>query len=194
MSKKQSGVAQQKAGGAAVSAASEEDPNVNKIRDILFGGQMRDYDRRFAELDSRLAADVERLAKDLSTRMDNLESYIARELGAITERLAQEKNERAADREASQEEMRELAKQSSQQLSALDEQASTEVRSLRTALLQQSNEMAEMLREAHEALAAETKKQSQSLEDRKVAREELAAMLSEVALRLNGEFDLPDGS
>ncbi|MEM9056041.1 MAG: hypothetical protein AAGD86_01115 [Pseudomonadota bacterium] len=190
MSKKRPAVADKQGAGAK---AAEDDPNVNKIRDILFGGQMRDYDRRFAELDSRLAADVERLSKDLSARMDNLESYIARELATLTERLTQEKSERTADREASQEEIRELAKQSSQQLSALDEQSTTEARSIRAALLQQSNEMADTLREARDALAAETKKQSQSLEDRKVAREELAAMLSEVALRLNGEFDLPDG-
>jgi len=193
MSKKQPVAADMQAGNSAGSNSGEDDPNVNKIRDILFGGQMRDYDRRFAELDSRLAADVERLGKDLSTRMDNLEAYIARELGTLTERLAQEKSERTADRAASDEEIRELAKQSTQQLSALDEQASSEARSIRAALLQHSNEMAELLQEARDALAAETKKQSQSLEDRKVAREELAAMLSEVALRLNGELDLPDG-
>ena len=98
MSKKRPAVAEKKAAGAA---GGEDDPNVNKIRDILFGGQMRDYDRRFAELDSRLAADVERLSKDLSARMDNLESYIARELATLTERLTQEKTERSADREAS---------------------------------------------------------------------------------------------
>ena len=190
MSKKRPAVAEKKAGSPA---GGEDDPNVNKIRDILFGGQMRDYDRRFAELDSRLAADVERLSKDLSARMDNLESYIARELATLTERLTQEKTERSADREASQEEIRELARQSTQQLSALDEQTASEARSIRAALLQQANEMSDMLRDARDALAAETKKQSQSLEDRKVAREELAAMLSEVALRLNGELDLPDG-
>ncbi|MEL7451127.1 MAG: hypothetical protein AAFN78_18075 [Pseudomonadota bacterium] len=189
MSKKRPAVAEKK----AAAPGGEDDPNVNKIRDILFGGQMRDYDRRFEELDSRLAADVERLSKDLSSRMDNLESYIARELATLTERLTQEKTERSADREASQEEIRELAKQSTQALSALDEQTASEARSIRAALLQQANEMSDMLREARDALAAETKKQSQSLEDRKVAREELAAMLSEVALRLNGELDLPDG-
>ena len=30
--------------------------NIDKVRDILFGGQMRDYDRRFARLEERLAA------------------------------------------------------------------------------------------------------------------------------------------
>ena len=30
--------------------------NVDKIRDILFGSQMRDYDRRFSTLEERLSA------------------------------------------------------------------------------------------------------------------------------------------
>ena len=37
---------------AAIEAASAG--NVDKIRDILFGGQMRDYERRFQELEDRL--------------------------------------------------------------------------------------------------------------------------------------------
>ena len=38
-----------------------QDRNVEQIRDILFGGQMRDYERRFQELDARIAAELSRL-------------------------------------------------------------------------------------------------------------------------------------
>ena len=34
------------------------DDNVDKIRQILFGGQMRDYEDRFAELEARLAKTI----------------------------------------------------------------------------------------------------------------------------------------
>ena len=34
--------------------------NVDQIRDILFGGQMRDYERRFEELEERMKRETER--------------------------------------------------------------------------------------------------------------------------------------
>ena len=35
------------------------DGNVDKIREILFGGQMRDYEQRFADLETRLTKNIE---------------------------------------------------------------------------------------------------------------------------------------
>ena len=48
--------------GAATHAEEpREGQNVDKIRDILFGAQMRDYDKRFARLEDRLMKDAEAL-------------------------------------------------------------------------------------------------------------------------------------
>ena len=48
------------------------DRNVDQIRDILFGGQMRDYERRFQELSERLDAEAARLRQDLEKRLRQL--------------------------------------------------------------------------------------------------------------------------
>ena len=32
--------------------------NLDKVRDLIFGGQMRDYDRKFARLEERLAKET----------------------------------------------------------------------------------------------------------------------------------------
>jgi hypothetical protein len=40
---------------------ADAERNVDQIRDILFGGQMRDYERRFQELGQRLEAEMARL-------------------------------------------------------------------------------------------------------------------------------------
>ena len=42
--------------------------NVDQIRDILFGGQMRDYDRRFDELDERSKREAERARAEFIKR------------------------------------------------------------------------------------------------------------------------------
>ena len=42
-----------------------EGANVDKIRDILFGSQMRDYDKRFGRLEDRLIKDAESLRDEI---------------------------------------------------------------------------------------------------------------------------------
>ena len=44
--------------------------NIDKVRDILFGGQMRDYERRFAKLEERLARDTAELKDEVKKRSD----------------------------------------------------------------------------------------------------------------------------
>ena len=60
--------------------------NVDKIREILFGGQMRDYEQRFADLEDRLTRSVEQASRNLEKRLDRLDTYAKREL----EKLAKE--------------------------------------------------------------------------------------------------------
>ena len=43
----------------SATAVDDMDGNVDKIRDILFGGQMRDYEQRFADLEKRLSNTIE---------------------------------------------------------------------------------------------------------------------------------------
>ncbi len=40
------------------------DGNVDKIREILFGGQMRDYEQRFADLETRLTKNIELISSN----------------------------------------------------------------------------------------------------------------------------------
>lgn len=58
------------------------DPDVERIRDIIFGPQMRDYDQRF----QNLLADVERLQQQLErlrTAHAELEADTARRVQAL---------------------------------------------------------------------------------------------------------------
>ena len=57
-----------------------EGANVDKIRDILFGSQMRDYDKRFVRLEERLAKAADALRDDLKKRFDSLEAFVQQEV------------------------------------------------------------------------------------------------------------------
>ena len=53
--------------------------NVDKIRDILFGTQMRDYESRFASLEETLSKETVEIRETSRRRFDQLENYIHKE-------------------------------------------------------------------------------------------------------------------
>ena len=69
--------------------------NVDKIRDILFGTQMRDYEQRFARLEESLRKESAELRDSTRKRLDALEGYIKKELESLESRLKSEKDERS---------------------------------------------------------------------------------------------------
>ncbi|MEO5721469.1 MAG: hypothetical protein ABIR71_08375, partial [Chthoniobacterales bacterium] len=74
---------QEQTNGAAV----DESQNVDRIRDILFGSQMRDYDGRFQRVEERLVREAAELRGDLQKRLEALEAYMKGEVESLTHRL-----------------------------------------------------------------------------------------------------------
>ena len=58
----------------AANGELREGANVDKIRDILFGSNMREYEKRFARLEERLTKSSDALREDLKKRFDSLRS------------------------------------------------------------------------------------------------------------------------
>ena len=50
--------------------------NLDKVRDLLFGGQMRDYDRKFARLEERLVKETAELRDDVKKRLAAIEALL----------------------------------------------------------------------------------------------------------------------
>ncbi|HID35882.1 MAG TPA: hypothetical protein EYP39_00670, partial [Ghiorsea sp.] len=50
--------------------------NVDQIRDIIFGSQMRDYEQRFVRLEERVLNEADALRSETNNRLDALETYI----------------------------------------------------------------------------------------------------------------------
>ncbi len=172
---------------------SAADQNVDKIRDILFGGQMRDYARRFETMERRIAAETERLARDMDKRLEGLEAFVRKELDMLSERLAQEKHERLKGRDALQGSLEQLRQETEAQFGEFDERVNAEMRTLRSDLHDQNVDLTGLVQQSREAVEARLEAESRELEDSKVAREDLAGLFSEVALRLKRDFDLPEG-
>jgi hypothetical protein len=68
--------------------------NVEQIRDILFGVQMRDYERRFSNLEARLTQEAAMLRDDIRARFDALEVQMRQQFNALSESLGNERDNR----------------------------------------------------------------------------------------------------
>lgn len=75
-------------------SASESPPtiseadNVDTIRDILFGNQMREFDRKFTQLEKNMSSDLDALRRDNINQMDSLKSFIESEISILSSKLA----------------------------------------------------------------------------------------------------------
>jgi DNA anti-recombination protein RmuC len=170
--------------------SAAKDDNVDKIRDILFGSQSRDFDRRFGDLDGRLNELAATFKADLDKRFSALESYARREFEKLTERLKVEQSERFEELKTLEREVRDGHKDQLKRLGALDAQLAKDALELRNSIEDQARAAAQALGDAELKLRELIKANVQSLGDEKVARLDLADLLGEVALKLKREFDL----
>ncbi|MFT3755359.1 MAG: hypothetical protein QM769_05350 [Pseudoxanthomonas sp.] len=181
--------------GNDIPAAANAEPGdkMEQIRELMFGGTVRDFDRRMKELGDRLEAEAARIVTDYEARLAALESRIAPQIEKLVQQLRQES---AARKDA---------------LDDLDSRFGQALRSQRNELdtvLQQHEDNAEAAAErAREALAqSEQKAQAAQQQLRealaaartelggeKLAREDLADLMAEVSLRLRGAQDVVTG-
>lgn len=174
---------------AAITGA--ESGSVDKIRDILFGTQMRDYDKRFARLEERLLKESAELREETRRRFDSLETYIRAEFGSLSDRVKNDAHRRDELNEAMSLHLQETAKSIERKLWQLDEQTAQAQRDLRQQLLNQSKELSDEIRRKSEELTAELAREAGELRHDKTDRAALADLFTELALRLNNQFRLP---
>jgi hypothetical protein len=171
--------------------AIEESGKVDRIRDILFGSQMRDYDGRFQRLEEHLAQEAAEIRTDVQKRLETLERFMKGELESITNRANAEQSERSSSIEKLGHDLGETAKNLESKIKGLDEQTAGETRAVRQQLLDQAKALSDEIGQKHEEMKAGLNREAEQIRGAMTGREALAEMLSEVALRLKNEFKVP---
>ena len=136
--------------------------NIDQLRDIIFGGQMREYEKRFARMEERLAKEVAELREEVRQRLAALERYARDELQSATERIT-----------------------------ATNELASKQHREVRAQLLDQTQALTDDAQRRATELQSIIDREVTQLRDEKTDRTALSDLLLELALRLRGESVLP---
>ena len=170
-------------------AALPDDPaagnNLDKIRDILFGAQVRDHERRFTKLETQLLAEAAQLRHDLKERFASLEQYIRTEVEQVTGRLNAEEQGRTNAVGALTAELQTLAGVLQQTAAQLREQSEQAHRDLRDQLQNQAVSLTGEFTQQHATLSATLDQAVQQLSHQKTDRSSLATLFQELSQRLS---------
>jgi hypothetical protein len=167
---------------------ASETGSVDKIRDIIFGNQMRDYETRFVRLEERILKEINDLREETGKRFDSLERYVNKEVEALGSRLKTEQDLRAeADKKLSGE-AKDVSRALSKSIDRLDGVQNKDSRDLRQQLLElNKNLSAEISKKDKEASQA-LDRAAEELRANKVDRLSLAEILMEIAVRMSDEL------
>jgi signal transduction histidine kinase len=167
--------------------------NIDQLRDIIFGGQMREYERRFARMEERMAKELADVREELRDRCTTLEQYVRDELESLTVELRASQQSRAVDERRLSESIVDTAKSAEERIATLSDLVGEQYRELR-AQLEQMKTITDDVERRHADLLALVERDAAELRDTKADRTALSALFMEVALRLRGESVVPGES
>ena len=173
-------------------AGAEPDiSNIDKIREILFGGQMRDYDRRFSRVEEQLLKESLELREDTRKRFEALEAFVKAEFAALTDRLQAEQRTRDDAVSGLWRGVQESSQALSAKLGEAQEQTARAHSALRQQILSQSQDLSDEMRRKQDEITALIQREIADLNHGKADRSSLATLLTEMAMRLNNDLKLP---
>jgi chromosome segregation ATPase len=181
------GPIQPEATGQAGNSAfpGSEAVGVDKIRDLLFGNQMQDYDRRFSMLEERFLQRFREIESEAARNLSSFESSAKKQMESLAAQLREEKDLRTdADKEIDRIQ-REHNDTVEKRLRSISEQLSKLEREQADRLTQEVQSLREEIKRRNEDLQHTIEKMFAELSNVKTDRNLLASLFLEIARCLN---------
>lgn len=169
--------------GEWVSSSSEEG-SLDKVRDILFGAQSREFEKRFTLLESRLLEESRELRNELTQSFSDLKAQMDQAVEGLIGKLESEQSQRTTKNAEMGQLVKSLEGQLSQRVNELTQHASNQFQALGSDMQHQKAELVEQHRQAMSRIEAQHQQAVNALKEEKTDRAALAEMLMEIALRL----------
>jgi hypothetical protein len=165
-----------------------EAPGVDKIRELLFGNQMQDYDRRFAVLDERFQQRMRDMEAESARSLGALESSIKKQLESIASQVRQEQDLRSdADKELGRG-LREQLQALDKRLGQVSDQVATLEREFTERLGHEVQALRDDIRRRNDDMRATMERMFSELGNVKTDRNLLAGLFVEIARCLNQDM------
>lgn len=172
---------------AATKPQDADDRKMEQIRELMFGGVTRDFDRRLKELADKLDSDVSGAVNDMQKRVAALESQLSPQIEKLSTQLRQEAVARTSALDDVDVRFNQVLRTQRDEINAIlqqheDQSGAADVR-MREALAELEGQIKNAVRAIKDSLGATR----EELSGEKLAREDLADMMAELSLRLRGK-------
>lgn len=167
--------------------ASETGASVDKIRDIIFGSQIKNYEARFVRLEQNLIRETMELKDSIRKRFESLESFFKSESEALATRLRTERDERASLISNLEREMRDAHDALGRRLNDLVAATSEGHSSLRKELMTESGKLLEEIGQRNDSVRSLMETRVSELRTQKTDRALLSDLLREMAAQLDND-------
>lgn len=168
----------------AAPPAPEPIESLDKVRDILFGAQSRDFENRFAFLEEKLLQETLRAKEETQKRFDSVESQLKQQVQQLTEKIKAENSERATLVKSLTGEIKQLSLALDKKIDLLGATSGKEMVELREELSEQSSSLSEDIKRHCDDINAKFNVEVSELENDKLNRSDIAALFNDMAQKI----------
>ena len=161
--------------------------SIDKVRDILFGGQMRAVESRLQGLEERIMREQSTMRADFSKQLADIDANAKREAHALGERLAAERTKRAEDLKTLSAEIKEALRSLEKRHVKLEELSGMADAEIRDTMLQQSRALTAELERLSQRITNDLNREVTALRTDKADVSAIVSVFSDMATRLAGE-------
>jgi hypothetical protein len=178
---------------AAQTRAADLPPNdapadsIDKVRDILFGGQMRAVESRLQGLEERIMREQTTMRTDFSKQLADIDASAKRDTQALGERLVAERTKRTEDLKTLSSELKEVLRSLEKRHVKLEELTGMADAEIRDNILQQSRALSTEIERLSQRITADLNREVTALRTDKTDVSAIVSVFSDMATRLSGE-------
>ncbi len=166
---------------------------VDKIRDLLFGNQMQDYDRRFSKLEERFLQRLKDIESETARNLSAFESNGKKQVDSLASQLREEKDLRADADKDIERNLRDQTQALEKRLRTMSDQIAQLERDLADRLGRETQSLHEEIKRKSGDIQHTIEKMFSELSNVKTDRNLLAGLFVEVAKCLNQDVGSKSG-
>jgi len=179
--------------GGNGSADVESSVSVDKIRDLLFGNQMQDYDRRFAQLEERFQQRLKEIESEAARNLSAFESNSKKQVDSLAGQLRDEKDQRADGDKEIERMLRDQNQALEKRIRSVADQLAQFDRDISDRLTRETQSLHEEIKQKNTDARHTIEKMFAELSNVKTDRTLLASLFVEVAKCLNQDVGAKPG-
>jgi predicted nucleic acid-binding Zn-ribbon protein len=165
--------------------------SLDKVRDILFGGQMRAVESRLQGLEERILREQGAMRSDLVKQIEELDASAKRDAEKLNERIVAERTKRTEDLKSLSSELKEVLRSLEKRHVKLEELSCLADAEIRDHILQQSRAISTEIERLSQRVTADLNREVASLRNDKTDVSAIVSVFSDMATKLAGESRPP---